>query len=179
MKEPISTIPNPHTGQDMNVIINSASSSEPLFKVQVWCTMKFDPSKATLTPEEVVTREHMSNAFDKMVGTLKQKMPTALRGNLRPPTEEQLRARAVGVLRARGVSVDASGSGSRPAAAARGAGDVETPRRAFLSGAASPAAAGPDSGVFAPFRCLPADGGRERCIGRCVQSGGTHRARGQ
>ena len=159
MKEPISTIPNPHTGQDMDAIINSASSSEPLFKVQVWCTMKFDSSKATLTPEEVVTREHMSNAFDKMVGTLKQKMPTALRGNLRPPTEEQLRARAVGVLRARGVSVDASGSGSRPAAAARGAGEVDTPRRAVLSGAASPAAAGPDSGVFAPFRCLPADGG--------------------
>ena len=54
----------------------------------MWSTTRFDHVRA----DEVVAAEQEVAAFERTRESLKDKMPTCLRGSVRPPSEDQLRS---------------------------------------------------------------------------------------
>ena len=174
-----SSVPNPYAGKDMSVVVTALAGAEPPSKIKVWCTMRFDHDKNAMRADEVVTKEQGVAALERMREALKDKMPTCLRGNVRPPSEDHLRARAVGLLREESASQGPEGATPNLGAHPDVSSVVEASPRTS-SGLLSPDGLAEEAlapGVFRTARPTPIESGCHRGGGFRRQQSRTWRAR--
>ena len=102
------TVPSPYGGNTSGVIVKPAT--EPVLHVKVFARTNLTKSKAVMSAQDHLVTDQASKVFDaRHKAWKKQDLPTALRGQLVPPSLEDLKRRADGIRRGTGGSDDEDG----------------------------------------------------------------------